>query len=251
LEEQYDYILSLIEKLIDYGFDEFIIADLWLVILIRKKRLNCKIHLSGECEILNHYSINFYGQYDIKRIVFPRKISIDDMRGCIKNNNTSIKEFEAFMLNGLCKYSGGFCNSIHCDNMPGLCSVPNKIQMYNPNIDEEPFLLSMSQNMKREAYKKAIRHHADLKWRYKFAESGCGICSIKRLNDIGITHLKIVGRGSKIEKLINDIDNLKYLVNISEQMSELEFVTFVKKNYAISGCEKCYYPEKKGEKTWT
>ena len=33
-------------------------------------------------------------------------------------------EFEAFVLNRLCQFTGAFCNSLHCDELGHLCRVP-------------------------------------------------------------------------------------------------------------------------------
>ena len=32
-------------------------------------------------------------------------------------------EFEAFVLNEMCQFTGAFCNSLHCDEMGYLCRV--------------------------------------------------------------------------------------------------------------------------------
>ena len=33
-------------------------------------------------------------------------------------------EFEAFVLNEQCQFTGAFCNSWHCDEMGYLCRIP-------------------------------------------------------------------------------------------------------------------------------
>ena len=38
-----------------------------------------------------------------------------------------IPEFEAFVLNEMCQFTGAFCNSLHCDEMGYLCKVPYQI----------------------------------------------------------------------------------------------------------------------------
>lgn len=38
------------------------------------------------------------------------------------------EEFEAFVLNELCHFTGAFCNSLHCDEMGYLCRVPYRLE---------------------------------------------------------------------------------------------------------------------------
>ena len=33
-------------------------------------------------------------------------------------------EYEAFILNELCYYCGGFCNAFHCDELLRICRLP-------------------------------------------------------------------------------------------------------------------------------
>ena len=47
IEEQYDFIVEIMKKLIDIGFDEFIIADIALLLYLNSKNVKCKVHLSG------------------------------------------------------------------------------------------------------------------------------------------------------------------------------------------------------------
>ena len=53
LEEQYEEIYLLIKKLMEIGFNEFIVADIALLVYLNGKDINPIIHLSGECCELN------------------------------------------------------------------------------------------------------------------------------------------------------------------------------------------------------
>ena len=239
--EQYEYIMDYIEKLSNLGFDEFIIADPCLLHLLKKYNINCKIHLSGEMETLNHYTIEFFHKNNIKRIVFPRKISLEDMSCCIANE-TNVYEYEAFVLNALCSYSGGFCNSIHCDEMPATCGILKTIKMFNENDNEYSVDVERAnRKIVNDALKKMIINDSKVQRTHVFGASGCGICSIKSLEEIGITHLKIVGRGYSIDKLVHDVKTLKEIIKLSYGTSQLTFQTLVQNKYLYNKCSKCYY----------
>lgn len=124
LEEQYGLIKELIYECMEAGFDTFIIADIALLLFLRKEKLDCKIHLSGEAAEVNHLMMDVMNQFQIKRYIFHRKNTIEDMKNCIKRNPVKGLEYEAFALNEWCHYTGGFCNSLHCDELVHLCKVP-------------------------------------------------------------------------------------------------------------------------------
>ena len=131
LEEQYEIIAKLISELIDIGFTDFIIADIALILYLEEKNIKCNIHLSGEGAEINSLSIDFFNQFsNINRYIFHRKNSILDMKSCILNNKRKM-EYEAFILNEKCHYTGAFCSSFHCDELALLCKVSYKLgQIY-------------------------------------------------------------------------------------------------------------------------
>ena len=124
LEEQYELIRALICECMEVGFDTFIIADVALLLYLRKKKIDCKIHLSGETAEVNHLMMEVLNQFDIKRYIFHRKNTIEDMKSCIEKNPVQGLEYEAFVLNEWCHFTGGYCNSLHCDELVHLCKVP-------------------------------------------------------------------------------------------------------------------------------
>ena len=105
------------------GFNSFIVADPALLLYLRQSRINCEIHLSGETAEVNSGMIKYFEKKNLKRLIFHRKNSIEDMNSII-NKAGNLTEFEAFTLNEMCQFTGAFCNSLHCDEMCHLCLVP-------------------------------------------------------------------------------------------------------------------------------
>lgn len=241
IPEQYKLLLDIMERLIDIGFDTFIISDLAFIMHLREKNVKCKIHLSGETEVINHLSMNFIEKYNITRYVFPRKITLNSMKEVIESFGKSEREFEAFVLNSFCQYSGGLCNSIHCDYLPTTCWLPNKTVLKNEAHD-------MFKNTTRtlKAIDRTVslsKGKASIQKDYIFANSGCGICCINDLKMIGIEYLKVVGRGHELANLIEDVSAVKKITQ--------DFVVCGKtkedviKEYHKEQCpERCYYTEK-------
>ena len=143
IPEQYPEIAEMIKKCMRIGFDSYIIADPALILYLRKQHIDCEIHLSGETAEVNTGMVDIFQQMKLKRVIFHRKNTIEDMKSVITHvqrqnvGDTEGKrdvrplqsrlEFEAFALNELCQFTGAFCNSLHCDEMCHLCLVPYEL----------------------------------------------------------------------------------------------------------------------------
>ena len=74
VDNQYEIIADIIKDLIEIGFNEFIMADIALILYLKEKGINCSIHLSGECAEINRLSIDFFNRFEnISRYIFHRK----------------------------------------------------------------------------------------------------------------------------------------------------------------------------------
>lgn len=244
IEEQYDFIIEIMKRLIDIGFDEFIIADIALLLYLKNKNIKCKVHLSGECAELNEAAMDFFNDFNIERYIFHRKNTIEDMKECIKRNTVKNLQYEAFMLNERCHYTGAFCSSLHCDELIHLCKmeyimgktnlyahhfkeVDDKFEKYYEESDDENIIEERKEN-------------------YIAGTSGCGLCSLKRLKEAGITHLKVVGRGNFVDLMEKDIKALKKALNILEQGENIsEYEELIKQELFNNNCSRqCYYKTK-------
>ena len=132
--EQYEEIAQIIQQCRGIGFDSYILADPALLVYLRKEKIDCEVHLSGDLGTVNSAMTEVFAKEYPKRIIFQRKNTISEMRAVIRHITaqkeaarkewTYPTEFEAFALNELCQFSGAFCNSLHCDEMGYLCRVP-------------------------------------------------------------------------------------------------------------------------------
>lgn len=240
-EEQYPMIADIMKKLIDIGFDEFIIADLSLIIYLNKIGLKCSIQLSGECAELNRLSVDFLNQFNLKRYIFHRKNTIEDMKSIINTNKINNLEYEAFILNERCHYTGAFCSSLHCDEFHHLCKVPYELCKINEDSNDFPTVDKRIDEYYGEAdeYEENDFHDDN----YLLGSTGCGICSLMKLKNAGITHLKVVGRGNFVDVMEKDIMNIKKSLNILNEVdNEKDYIDKVKNTVFRGRCsESCYY----------
>lgn len=225
-EEQRLEIVRIVEKCLRLHYKDYIVADYELIKLLLDSFPNqIKIHVSGEFGELNRASIHYLRNLGVSRIIFPRQTTIEEMKELI--NEAPNLEYEAFILNEKCHYTGAYCNSLHCDELCHLCQVP--FRFINP--DGNPF---------KEEKLKAEPEGFD---EDGIGATGCGICSLYQLKEAGITHLKVVGRGNGSEQIIRDIKAVHTALEILNNVeSEKEYKDKVKQKLFPDGCSKnCYY----------
>lgn len=248
LEEQYEIIGKMIKDLILIGFSKFIIADIGLLLYLKEHDIKCDIHLSGETSEINRFSIDFFNEFNVSRYIFHRKNSIGDMKSCINYNKVKNLEYEAFILNERCHYTGGFCNSLHCDEMTHLCKMPYKMAKINEksnkfqNINKK-FKLYYEKLNEDNLEECDIENEDEIEDSYMIGRTGCGLCSLEKLKKAGVTHLKVVGRGNFINNMEKDVRNLKKAINMIEHIKNSEvFEEKVRDEFFNKKCsKKCYY----------
>ncbi|GKX67566.1 U32 family peptidase [Inconstantimicrobium mannanitabidum] len=255
LEEQYEMIANMIKNLIDIGFRDFIIADIALILYLKEKDIQCSIHLSGECAELNQLSIDFFNKLNISRYIFHRKNTIEDMSSCISNNKVKNLQYEAFILNERCHYTGAFCNSLHCDELIHLCKMPyqlSKLSAQANNFKEVDskleFYYKELENQENEEDlntedRECVESGEEIAESYVLGSTGCGLCSLRKLKEAGITHLKVVGRGNSIENMEKDVRNLKRAIDILSDIEDSKaYEDKVKDKLFNDKCSgQCYY----------
>ena len=253
--EQYEEIAQIIQQCRSIGFDSYILADPALLVYLRKEKIDCEVHLSGDLGTVNSAMTEVFAKEYPKRIIFQRKNTISEMRAVIRHITaqkeaarkewTYPTEFEAFALNELCQFSGAFCNSLHCDEMGYLCRV---------HYWKKPMSLSESKLEKQEKNRPG-ENISISEWDsaselmnpvsedgYLCGATGCGLCTLKQLSDAGITHLKLVGRGNYTDFMERDIRNLRRTLEILEDSStEEEYIRAMKAELFPNGCSHMCY----------
>lgn len=240
-KEQYPMIAGIITQCMQAGFESYIIADPALILYLRQQKISCDIHLSGEMAEVNRIMVEEMMQFDIRRVIFHRKNSLDDMESCISYVADKKIQYEAFILNELCQFSGAFCNSLHCDELTHLCRVPYKLGNLYPEEKENLLVREKLKTEKRpETDEEELNYDAD---GYLTGSTGCGLCALYRMRQIGITHLKLVGRGNYTDFMEKDIRQLKKALELLDGAEdEADYQKTIQTTIFPEGCgKKCYY----------
>ena len=247
LPEQYPEIAKIIKICMCLGFQSYIIADPALILYLREHNIDCEIHLSGETGEVNSRMVDFFQQFSLKRVIFHRKSSFDDMKAVINAEKShgglrAETDFEAFILNEMCQFTGAFCNSLHCDELGHLCRVPYWLEPV-----DDPCDTLVSEHLRPSAPATPLQisppDSSELPDGYLCGATGCGLCALYCLREIGITHLKLVGRGNYNDYMEQDIRILRRALTLLEQStSEEDFKDTLRRTLFSYKCSKvCYY----------
>lgn len=249
--EQYQEIAAIIRRCMEIGFHSFIIADLALLVYLKKKEIRCEIHLSGETAEVNSRMMDMFDRLQVYRLIFHRKNTFEDMESVIRHEkekgSRGTCEFEAFAMNELCQFSGAFCNSLHCDEMGYLCRVPYKIGKIEEKAENAgEGAAEMPGRKCPGAQETEDLEYDERKYDpdgYLCGATGCGLCALYRLQKAGITHLKLVGRGNYVDFMEKDIRNLRAALEILKNVkTEAEYIGKMKRELFPYGCSgMCYY----------
>jgi U32 family peptidase len=238
--EQYPVIAEIIIQCMAAGFENFIIADPALMLYLRQQKINCGIHLSGETAEVNRGMLEQMLPFGIRRVIFHRKNSLEDMQSCIKEADFP-HEYEAFILNELCHFSGAFCNSLHCDELTHLCRVPYELGNLHKKEETDAAQKDVAETDRIQGKEgKGLPLDED---GYLTGSTGCGLCALYRMKQVGITHLKLVGRGNYTDFMEKDIRQLRKALDILEKSdNELQYQKKMKASLFPDGCsQNCYY----------
>lgn len=238
--EQYPVIAEIIIQCMAAGFENFIIADPALMLYLRQQKINCGIHLSGETAEVNRGMLEQMLPFGIRRVIFHRKNSLEDMQSCIKEAGFP-HEYEAFILNELCHFSGAFCNSLHCDELTHLCRVPYELGNLHKKEETDAAQKDVAETDRIQGKEgKGLPLDED---GYLTGSTGCGLCALYRMKQVGITHLKLVGRGNYTDFMEKDIRQLRKALDILEKSdNELQYQRKMKASLFPDGCsQNCYY----------
>lgn len=238
--EQYPVIAEIITQCMAAGFENFIIADPALILYLRQQKINCGIHLSGETAEVNRGMLEQMLPFGIRRVIFHRKNSLEDMQSCIKEADFP-HEYEAFILNELCHFSGAFCNSLHCDELTHLCRVPYELGNLHKKEETDAAQKDVAETDRIQGKEgKGLPLDED---GYLTGSTGCGLCALYRMKQVGITHLKLVGRGNYTDFMEKDIRQLRKVLDILENSdSEAQYQKKMKASLFPDGCsQNCYY----------
>ena len=234
-EKSIELLLEVIQECMECGIINFIVADINLILAIKKMiRPHYNLILSTCMPVYNQSTIDFFKRMDIKRFVLPRHLRLEEIDEIVLNNKEC--EFELLIKNSRCINEDGNCSFEHglANYMVGMeggcCQYKYNVEFVG-NTPED--------TVDREIIRKRFEY---IRGNFLFA---CGACYLKHFNEIGVTSLKIVGREFSTGRKMKDVSFLADCISHVD-ISENEYRSYVRKKYKeIYGKEchnsQCYY----------
>lgn len=218
-------------KLINAGVDGVILSDIDEIIAAVDKGLHPVA--STMCAIYNTDIARTFFNLGVKRMILPRDLSLDELSViCRKMPDV---EFEAFFMRNGCIFSDCFCLGMHRPECGATCTFTRYCRQHYEHD-----------------FKNFEDHHDvdvnDYLYRTAYHINACGMCSLYKLNEIGISSLKIVGRADNCQAVCDDIRITRRNIAImKESSSEKEYLDHMIFPLGFPGiCRmgiSCYYPE--------
>jgi len=211
--------------------DNFIIADLSLIEIIKKYAPEKKIILSCIGTNFNSETSKFLHKKGVSKIILPRHLMIEEIKTM---NKKYPMKYEVMILNHFCRNTDGFCSRCHIpykDTEIENCKIPFSANIESTSIDELNILKQAKINFENSININPV----------------CAICKIKELQEIGIDSIKIIGRNNNTIKKKNDLLMIKKVIQIlkKEKNNSKEFQKKCKeihKEYYKKDCEEnCYF----------
>ena len=248
------YQLALVElasRFRYFGGDAVIVADAALIVELRERVPDMAIHVSSVAACRNSAGVGFYRDMGVRRVILPRDLTLDEI-GAIAQAAGDV-EVEAFVLNDGCVFEEGACHSIHLPAKQGgpIC------------IDSQPFVYRDAKGgmISARTARMLRENDADYKrwlW-YRFgcgfsttSESypfgPCGLCAISRLQDAGVSSIKIAGREGASGRKLKSVEMVRAVVDRvhsgSPQQDVAAFAVGIRETeeHCRAGF-MCYYPE--------
>lgn len=217
--------------LLDVNVDGVIMSDINVMISAVKIGLNPVA--STMCAIYNSDIAKVYRNIGVKRMIFPRDLSLYELEQmCDKLPEV---QFEAFFLRNGCIFSDSYCLGMHRPECGATCTY-TRYGIHSYCHDYKTFKEHNDVDVNDYLYRTAFHIEA------------CAMCAMFRLKSIGISSLKIVGRADDYVSVCNDIRltkrNIAIVNGCKDEDDFLEKMVFPD-NFP-QRCRmgiSCYYPE--------
>lgn len=263
VKEQYPILLKAVKQLIRLDLDGFIVADIGLLLTLKKLKFRGELHISTGCTVFNSASVKFFKELGASRIILDRQVTLGQIKE-LALNNPGI-DFEVFILNTLCVYIDGFCTYLHIYDKKDRGDIHHAkwgkddslkiLTSFNAVSEGDACLLDYSISPVRDKDGKRINSKKIRPAFYKHLNDGteCGACSLYDLSETKIKSVKIVGRQFNPCARLLDTSFIGQCLKILDRdrgISKTGFMQSVqelyRKTYSYKGpCRgnNCYHPE--------
>lgn len=201
---QYSLLLDLVAQVgCLKGVKGIIVADLGLLLTLKKNNFKKEIHISTGGTCFNAATADFYQQLGARRVILDRQLTADEIADVIKNVHSDI-DIEIFAIaEGCGGFIDGYCTFLHCGEIDRAQKLKKGIFLRPSYVTDQipakgcSFYNTM---MTRRGFKVfdvplCKERQKSFKFYARSVTGGCRLCDLYSLYRYPIKSLKIVGRG--------------------------------------------------------
>lgn len=244
-QEQMTLIMHYIDRACDAGIDGLIVSDYGLMAYLQEKRYQIPIHVSTGGTVFNWRNAAFYKELGAERITFPRHLTIQEIQKLVKT--MPAMETTVFILNSRCINVDGFCTFQHGLARKEIFPMFRNACMLSYHVE--------AMTVDEGGFGKVLNNDSPVVQRQKIWETihvddhPCGACALYEFKTLGITSVKIVGRGNILERKLMDVTFLNtlraYLENAAPSKKKFRQTArqlYVRTYKRACRMHLCYYP---------
>jgi len=208
VDRMYPFLLRYIDRLEAMRVDGLIVSDLGLILALKKRGTEIPLVLSGEAGVYNSESLGFFLSLGVKRIIFPRHLTVGEIEALVAGCPSKDTEFEVFIHSQRCPYNSDVCTTSHGWEEVRFCFTDYEKRLCRKNPDggsadgsgADSFFEAETDEGELSAWRRN-REDYDLFTRINSyaGHDACGICAAGRFIAAGVRHFKIVSRGTGLD----------------------------------------------------
>ncbi len=238
-QEQYPWVIKTIRKLSKLpGLKGLIVADLGLLLYLKKIGYQKEIHVSTLTANLNHYAVDFFVSLGADRVILDRQLTTEEIKEVISKRKTN-SGIEIFVFDDVCFFIDGYCGFAHySDSRQKRIKLSKDISFARSySMVESPRhgcediqgLLQSGKLKVNNILYKGNQTSPFVYQRNKYSFH-CNLCSLFDLKNFKPITLKIVSRGTDVSRVVKLVSEVVSVLG-SKNINRRRFHQVVKKLY--------------------
>lgn len=233
-----------IKQAVQANVDNFIVADIGLLLLLDKMKVKTPIHIGSFATVRNCEAIKFYTQFPVTRIIAPPDTTLPELN--LLSDNPFGIEVEAFVHGQGCSNVNGNCYLSHSYKKQST-EFPSD-PLWRPDNDKSFISIGVRNPCMLEYDVTDWKNGMQAKSRCLNVFPFCSLCFLPDLRKTGVSALKIEGRCQPVEyqeRVAREYHTLLHFLENDDREGYEAYLADLKENVPklalLCQQKRCYY----------